>query len=250
LLEKILSSQQQWVNAGSDYDKWLSKIENEIVDYPPKEVTYPITGRDYSYVCMSLAQAKEEGHPVFAKAAKTHDQAVWDAIEYALHKFDLYYQGWPILLQIASADLERERLYEQALIKDAKALAFKQEEHAKVLGLDLETARMLAALVLNNEFNLTAIMEGGIPQKHPAWESFIELLPSGLAEEWCAEGIIMTVVQAAEEMDCAEVVPALEEMQSERKPFWLISQRAASLFREFVVPAMKAAEDSRLNQAI
>lgn len=221
----------QWVNAGSDFDKWLSNIEKDF-ERPPEQVTYSLAVRDWLYVCMAVAQAKKEGHAAFADGPSTHDDMVRVAINYALDKVDLYYRGWPILVEIMLADIKREELLSKAMVKEAKAIAFKQEEHAKVLGMTLEDARMLAALVFNDDANLLTLHQGGAPQDHPAWKAFQELVPGGAAEEWCAEGMIMTAVKAAKEWSRMDVISSLEGMQTARKPLWLISQEAARLLAD------------------
>lgn len=222
-----------WVDAGSEHEEWRSPLIESISDFTVKSSGLPINKSDFAMASEALAKMTSEGL-LETDSVNSTRSLVLTAVEYAVEQTDLYRVGYPFVMNIVKSDETRTKHILEGNIGAAKAVTDKQQVHADVLGMSLETVRMLHGLLTNHDANLTGLIEGGHPSgHHPLWSAYKELLhfeplkeqPSGNAEEWCAEAMVMTALGFIKD-DESSVDEVLGRFES-RQPFWLMACEAS-----------------------
>ena len=233
-----------WVDHGTEWETEFNKLGNLCPSETIESTGLPITKSDFQMACMALAKMKEEG-VLDDKLMPDVRSIVLGAIEHAVEKTDLYWQGYPLVLKVVGADKTRAELVRSGDIKAAQALAEKQQVHADVLGMSVDTVRMLHGLMMNHDANMVCLSEGGGMRDHPLRDAYMALFPypfldirpdsktpSGCAEDWCMEATAMTALGYAK--DHEEASNEIQKSFQDRFGFWSVSFRASeSLNRHF-----------------
>jgi hypothetical protein len=228
-----------WVDHGSEWEVFRRKLVEPIPSEVVESTDLPITKSDWAMATEAVAKMKSKG-VLDEKRLDSQRSMVLVAIEYAVEQTDLYVAGYSLVFDISKADVTRANLVQSGDIKAAQALAEKQQVHADMLGMSLETVRMLHGLMTNHEANMVCLREGGSMSAHPLRDGYMALFPmpvgsdeiiSGGAEDWCSEATAMTALGYAK--DHEEASKEIEKSFQNRDPFWSVSTKASATLNRY-----------------